>query len=155
MSNKVLNGPDILKTIWSGKRPPKDAVISDASYYIPEESLMRDVLYPNYKSWLATMKLGKWYHKWDCDNFSEAFKVYANGYYFNVIESNAESIAVGFIHYMSQARAENNIRGAHATNVFFTFDDSNNLIMKVIEPQNGRIFSLTEEEFNSIWLVYI
>lgn len=153
--SRTLNGRDMLSTVWAGRRPPKDAVICDDSYFLPSESLITEEIYPKYRQWLTTMKLGKWYHKWDCDNFAEAFKVFANGYYFNVIESNAESIAIGIIHYMSEARAENNIRGAHATNVFFTFDENNILVMKVLEPQNGRIFTLSEQEFNSIWVIYI
>lgn len=154
MSNNLLTGPQIINGIWVTKNRPRNIVVSDNSYYLPEESLVRDVIYPNYRSWLTTMKLGKWYHKWDCDNFSEAFKVYANGYYFNNIESRAESIAVGIIHYMAGERAESGVRGAHATNVFFTFKEDK-IQLQVIEPQNGKILSLSEEEFNSIGLIYI
>lgn len=149
----IIYGKNIILSIWSGKTRPR-FVVCDTTYWIPAEEDIKNI-YSNYRNWLITMKLAKWYHKWDCDNFSEAFKVYANGYYFNNINSNAESIAVGFVHYMAGARAEGGGRGEHAANVFLTRNKDGNIVLKGFEPQNGRIFDFTQSEFDSINLFYI
>jgi len=141
---------------WNNKglKIPKNIAVSDQTYFLPTLDMVTKEIFPKYWQWLASLKLTKWVHKWDCDNFAEAFKMFSCGYYQQQIESNAEGISVGIIHYKALLRAENNTRGGHAINVIF-INNNNNLDIIFIEPQNGKILNLTEEEKNSIWLLYV
>ena len=149
--------PKQLLDPWRSKNlpNPRNAVAGDNSYFCPTRALVENDLYPNFKKWLAALNLGKWYHKWDCDNFSDAFKVFSNGYYFNTIESNAESIAIGIIHYIAEKRAESGLAGAHAGNLIYLDNGNNNVELSYFEPQNGRLYNLTDSEFRSISFLYV
>ena len=149
----IIYGKNIILSLWKNKTRPR-FVVCDTTYWIPAEDNIKEI-YSLYRNWLTTMKLGKWYLKWDCDNFAEAFKVYADGYYFYNINSNAESIAIGFIHYTAKARAEGGGRGEHATNIFLTRKPDGEIVLKGFEPQNGLIFNFTQPELDSINLFYI
>jgi len=157
----MIVSPEAFLYLWKDGKPyPKRMVGSDVSYFCPTKEMVENELYPNFKKWLASLNLGKWYHKWDCDNFADAFKVFCGGYYFNHIESNAEGIAVGVIHYMAEARAESGVAGAHAINIIFlnegkNEDGSDKLGCKFFEPQNGKLFDLTSGEFASISFLYV
>lgn len=153
--------PSELLIPWNGKGfKPRSMAAGDVSYFCPTKEMVEKDLYPNFRKWLAALNLGKWYHKWDCDNFAMAFKVFADGYYFNTIESNAESIAIGIIHYIAEARAESGIKGGHAINILYLNDGKNELGLNkfkvmYLEPQNGNIYELSEEEFKSIFFLYV
>ena len=144
----------------SNKNLPKNFVLSDKDYFCPTLDMVQDELFPKYWKWLQSLKLTKWVHRWDCDNFADAFKLFSCGYYEQTIESTANGIAIGVINYMAIAKAENNLSGGHAINIVYIDDGKNddgsdNFRPIFIEPQNGRIYNLTEQEFNSIWTVYI
>lgn len=140
---------------WQRLPRPKNMAIADASYFCPTRDMVNNELYPNFKKWLSSINLGKWYHKWDCDNFADAFKVFCNGYYFNHIESDAESIAVGIVHYIAEHRAENGLQGAHAGNVIYLDEGNNNLGFSYFEPQNGKLYNFSQNEFRSIKFLYV
>lgn len=143
----------------SGKLP-KNFSVADADYFCPTLDMLNNELFPKYWRWLNSIKLTKWMHKWDCDNFADAFRLFCCGYYQQVIESDANGIAVGVIYYNAIARAESGVSGGHAINIVYIDegknpDGSNIFHAFFIEPQNGKIFQLTKEEFDSIWTVYI
>jgi hypothetical protein len=149
--------PNQLLSEWRSKNlpNPRNCVAGDVSYFCPTRESVQNNLYPNFKNWLVSLNLGKWYHKWDCDNFSDAFKVFCDGYYFNHIESDAESIAVGIIHYVAERRAESGVAGAHAGNLIYLDNLSNGITMNYFEPQNGRLYDLSDGEFRSISFLYV
>ena len=139
---------------------PKNFVISDTNYFCPTIDMVRNELFPKYWTWLQSLKLTKWVHKWDCDNFADSFKLFSCGYYEQNIESDANGIAVGVIHYKANSKAENGLQGGHAINIVYIDDGKNddgsdNFRPIFIEPQNGKIYNLSQEEFDSIWTVYI
>ncbi|NBP03048.1 MAG: hypothetical protein EBU90_23625 [Proteobacteria bacterium] len=136
---------------------PKNFVISDKNYFAPTESIIHNSIYPHFKLWMQSLNLTKWQHDWDCDNFADAFKLFACGYYSNNIECEAEGIAIGVVNYMANIRAEDGSKGGHAANILFIEDNSSpfKFNIKFLEPQNGQIFEPKEDEFNSIWTVYI
>ena len=142
-------------TPWVGKATfPRNIIISDKTYFSPDIFLLKNNIYPKFNWWLNSLKWSRWSHKWDCDNFADAFKLFASGYYLSSIDSNAEGIAVGVINYMANSRAEDGSKGGHAINVVYIND--NNMSRQIFfEPQNGSILNLTEEEFNSIWTIYM
>jgi hypothetical protein len=153
----IINRQDLLAPFAEKNFLPKNFIVSDKTYFIPTESLLNESIYPNFKIWLETLKLSKWEHKWDCDNFADAFKLFACGYYDQNIDSEAEGIAIGVVNYIANIRAEDGSKGGHAVNIFYT-ENSNgtiNLSTKFIEPQTGHIYTMTEDEFKSIWTVYI
>ena len=133
---------------------PKNIAVSDQTYFLPTLDMVTKEIFPKYWQWLASLKLTKWVHKWDCDNFAEAFHVFACGYYEQQIESNAEGIGIGIVHYKAILRAENNTTGGHAINTLI-LNNNNNIQVAFLEPQNGRILNLTQQEKDSMWLLYI
>jgi len=139
---------------------PKNFVISDTNYFCPTIEMVTNELFPKYWTCLQSLKLTKWVHKWDCDNFADAFKLFCCGYYDQNIESDANGIAIGVINYRANSKAENGLQGGHAINIVYIDDGKNddgsdNFRPIFIEPQNGKIYNLSQEEFNSIWTVYI
>ena len=156
----IISNRDLLIPFQQNNKIPKNFVLSDLDYFCPTIDIVQNELFPKYWKWLQSLKLTKWMHKWDCDNFADAFKLFACGYYEQVIESDANGIAVGVINYMANSKAENGLQGGHAINIVYidnkkNDDGTNNFYPLFIEPQNGRIYNLSQEEFDSIWTVYI
>jgi len=149
--------PQELVYPWQSKniKLPKNFIISDSSYHLPTSSVIRGEIFPNFWRWLITLKLTRWHTKWDCDNFADAFKVFSAGYFRNTIESEADSLAIGTIYYIANSRAESGMKGAHAINIVYYSDDDKTLRYMFIEPQMGNTLDLSEEEFNSIYVVYL
>jgi hypothetical protein len=140
------------------KKYPQNFSISDSSYFCPTQSMIEKEIFPHYWEWLSALKWSKWMHKWDCDNFADAFKLFACGYYEQVIESNANGIAIGVVYYVADARAESGISGAHAINIIYAQDEqknTNHYNVLFLEPQNGTFYKLAPHEFDSIFTVYI
>lgn len=138
-----------------GVKLPKSFIVSDGNYYLPPYSVVKNDIIPHYWRWLMSLKLTRWNHKWDCDNFADSLKVFSAGYFHNSIESQADSLAIGTVYYMANSRTESGLKGAHAINILYYSDDGQKLNYAFIEPQIGSRIDLTEEEFNSIWVVYI
>lgn len=153
----TINRQDLLVPFQSRNFLPKNFIISDKTYFIPNEGLLQEVIYPNYLKWLSALRLNKWEYKWDCDNFADAFKLFTCGYYANNINSEADGIAVGVVNYISDRRAEDGSKGGHAVNIIYLENKVGiiNLDVKFLEPQTGMIFTPSQEEFNSIWTVYL
>ena len=157
----IISAKD-LYTPWSmnAKPYPKNFCISDSSFFCPSKKMIKDEIFPRYWDWMKALKWTKWMHKWDCDNFADAFKLFACGYYEEVIDSTANGIAVGVIHYNADARAESGISGGHAINIIYSEgekndDGSDHYDLLFLEPQNGNFYHLAPHEFDSIWTVYI
>lgn len=140
--------------ISKGYRIPKNIAVSDQTYFLPTIHQVQNEIMPKYWDWLRSLNLTKWYHRWDCDNFAEALKLFTCGYYQTTIEANAEGIGIGIIHYKAGARAEDGTGGGHAINVLF-INNNNNIDIAFIEPQNGSILNLSKPELDSIWLLYL
>jgi hypothetical protein len=156
----IISNQDLLIPFQNNNKIPKNFCLSDTDYFCPTVDMLKDELFPKYWKWLQALKLTKWVHKWDCDNFADAFKLFCCGYYDQVIESEANGIAVGVINYMANSKAENGLQGGHAINIVYidngkNDDGTNNFYPVFIEPQNGNFYNLSQEEFNSIWTVYI
>ena len=157
----IIQNKELLTPFYNNNQIiPKNFCVSDTDYFCPTLDIVKNELFPKYWTWLQSLKLSKWVHRWDCDNFADAFKLFACGYYQQVIESTANGIAVGVIFYKANSRAEDGLRGGHAINIVYidngkNDDGTNNFYPIFIEPQNGKIYNLTQEEFNSIWTVYI
>jgi len=141
---------------WNNKglKIPRNIAVSDKTYFLPTLDMVNKEIFPKYWQWLKSLKLTKWVHRWDCDNFAEAFHLFACGYYQQQIESNSEGIGIGIVHYKAILRAEDNTSGGHAINTLIV-NDNNNLQVVFLEPQNGRILNLTQQEKDSIWFLYI
>ena len=156
----IISNQDLLIPFYNNNYLPKNFVISDSNYFCPTQEMVLNEIFPKYWRWMQSLRWSKWVHRWDCDNFADAFKLFACGYYEQVIESTANGIAVGVINYMANQRAEDGVRGGHAINIIYAEDEKNddgtgNFKLLFLEPQNGKIYSLSQEEFNSIWTIYI
>jgi len=156
----IIQAQDLFIPFANNNTLPKNFVISDSDYFCPKKEMVMNEIFPKYWQWMNSLKWTKWMHRWDCDNFADAFKLFACGYYEQVIESTANGIAIGIVHYMADARAESGLQGGHAINIIYTEgmkndDGSDSFELIFLEPQNGRIYQLKPQEFNSIWTVYI
>jgi len=144
----IISGKELLRPFFDNQKIPKNFTISDKDYYCPNKEIINNEIYPKYRSWLRSIRLLRWSHKWDCDNFADAFKVFAAGYYQQNIESDAEGIAIGVAHYQTSNR------GGHAINILY-IENNNKVEIIFMEPQNGEILNLSKEEFNNIFSIYI
>jgi hypothetical protein len=156
----IISAQDLLIPFYNRKKIPKNFVISDENYFCPTKSLIQNEIFPQYWKWLSSLRLTKWIHKWDCDNFADAFKLFSCGYYANIIEHDAKSIGIGVINYIANSKAEDGLKGGHAINIIYSENQNSNdgfgnFDLLFLEPQTGQFYDLTEEEFNSIWTVYI
>jgi len=149
----IINGGQI-NSIWKNRQIPRNNIIVDGTYETVDKTLILEKIFPLYWRWLSAMRLTRWAHKWDCDNFAEGFRVFATGFFAANMDSNADSIAIGMIHYMSNSRNENGTEGPHAINIAISMEN-NILVPLFLEPQNGKIITLKPEEYNSIWMIYI
>lgn len=149
ISAKDLNLP------WANSpKIPANFAVADANYFCPKLSMIYDEIYPKYWRWMQSIKLTKWMHRWDCDNFADAFKLFACGYYQQVIESEAEGMGVGVVWY-NALDGQPNAYG-HAINIIYVQNEQNNGFHHIfLEPQTGKELVLSKREFDSIWLVYI
>jgi hypothetical protein len=156
----IIPAQNLLVPFSNQPRLPKNFVISDANYLCPRIETVTNIIYPAYVWWLRSLKLSRWTHKWDCDNFADAFKLFSCGYHHQNLQGDAEGIGVGVINYMANSKAEDGLKGGHAINIIYAENNKNDDNMSefdvyFLEPQNGKLYSLTTEEFNSIWTVYI
>jgi hypothetical protein len=149
----IIQGSQI-NTIWRNRPAPRNNIIVDATYETVDKALILEKIFPLYWRWLSAMRLTRWAHRWDCDNFAEAFKVFSDGFFAANIDSNAEALAIGMVHYMSNSRNENGTQGPHAINIAISMEN-NTLMPLFLEPQNGKIITLKPEEYNSIWMIYM
>ena len=156
----IITAQELLIPFYNHRKLPKNLVISDENYFCPKKDFIQNELFPQYWKWLESLNLTRWMHKWDCDNFADAFKLFSCGYYANNINSEAKGIAVGVVNYMANSRAEDGMHGAHAINIIYVEnengkDNIQNFDLLFIEPQNGKFYQLTDEEFSTIWTIYI
>ena len=156
----IIPAQNLLVPFSNQPRLPKNFVISDASYLCPKIETVMNTIYPAYVWWLRSLKLSQWTHKWDCDNFADAFKLFSCGYHYQNLQGDAEGIGVGVINYMANSKAEDGLQGGHAINIIYAENNKNDDNMSdfdvyFLEPQNGKLYNLKPEEFNSIWTVYI
>ena len=134
----------------------KSLTISDNTYWLPSRDYVSIRLLPNF----TKNNTIKYSIKFDCDDFSKKFSVYAQEFYTKtVMNKNMESIAVCEIFYMKKIRPLNlrigntivelpgYVRSRHAINCI-VLDD---LSLMFIEPQSGEEVSLSNDEIKSIY----
>jgi hypothetical protein len=156
----IISSQKLLAPFYNNQKLPKNFVISDLNYLCPKIETITNTIYPAYVWWLRSLKLTQWTHKWDCDNFADAFKLFSCGYHYQNLQDDAEGIAIGVVNYMANSKAEDGLKGGHAINIIYSEgekndDGSDNFNIYFLEPQNGKLYNLTPEEFNSIWTIYI
>ena len=156
----IVPAQDLLSPFASCNKLPRNFVLSDANYFCPAQTMVDNLIVPAYRWWMRSLKWTNWTHKWDCDNFADAFKLFACGYHAQHTQDDAQGIAIGVINYMAMSRAEDGLQGGHAINIIYTdagADDHGADIMQPLffEPQTGGYYNLTAAEFQSIWTVYI
>jgi hypothetical protein len=156
----IIEAQQLFTPFASHNKIPDNFCISDANYFCPTQTTVDNLIVPAYKWWMRSLKWTNWTHRWDCDNFADAFKLFCCGYYQGTIDSTAESIAVGVINYVANSKAEDGLKGGHAINIIYTDggkdDNGEELIVPMFfEPQTGGYYNLTDEEFKSIWTVYL
>lgn len=158
----IINAQDLLTPFATRQQLPRNFVISDANYLCPTRATVDNLIIPAYRWWMKSLKWTNWTHKFDCDNFADAFKLFACGWHANNTQDDAEGIAIGVINYMANSKAEDGLKGGHAINVIYCEGEKNddgteNFELLFMEPQNGGgiFYNLTDEEFQSIWTVYL
>ena len=108
----------------------------------------------NFKKWLFRRGILGWRHTFDCDNYAEAFRVYLQILHSKAMQKESDlakkqSVAFGVIWYNRDKG------GGHAINIFITKDEQGLVYIKYVEPQNGQIVHLSQNELNSIFFILI
>ena len=156
----IIEAQQLLTPFASHNKIPDNFCISDANYLCPTQATVDNLIVPAYKWWMRSLKWTTWTHKWDCDNFADAFKLFANGYHAQNTQDEAEGIAIGVINYVANSKAEDGLKGGHAINIIYADggkDDAGekSIVPMFFEPQTSGYYNLTDEEFKSIWTVYL
>jgi hypothetical protein len=156
----IIEAQQLLTPFASLPQLPRNFCISDANYFCPTQTTVDNIIVPAYKWWMRSLKWTNWTHKWDCDNFADAFKLFACGWHANNTQDEAEGMAIGVINYMANQKAEDGLKGGHAINIIYTDagknDQGEDAVQPLFfEPQTGGYYNLTAEEFQSIWTVYL
>jgi len=136
----------------------------DANYTLYSLNYIKGEGYEKFKKWLFRRGIFGWRHTFDCDNYAEAFRVFLQ-----IVHSKAQkgktdnsrkqAVAVGVIWY------ERAGRGGHAINIVvskieggfkpYSVDRTESLVVKFVEPQDGKIIELSKSELDSIFFVLI
>jgi hypothetical protein len=156
----IIEAQQLLTPFASHNKIPDNFCISDANYFCPTQTTVDNLIVPAYKWWMRSLKWTNWTHKFDCDNFADAFKLFSCGWHANNTQDEAEGMAIGVINYMANSKAEDGLKGGHAINIIYADggkdDNGEELIVPMFfEPQTGGYYKLTDEEFQSIWTVYV
>lgn len=134
----------------------KSLIISDNTYWLPSRDYVSIRFLPNF----IKINRIKYSIKFDCDDFSRKFSVWAQEFYTKtVMNKNMESIAVCELFYMKKIQPLNLRIGdiivelpwmrcaRHAINCI-VLDD---LSLMFIEPQSGQEVTLSDDEIKSIY----
>jgi len=156
----IIEAQQLLTPFASHNKIPDNFCISDANYFCPTQTTVDNLIVPAYKWWMRSLKWTNWTHKFDCDNFADAFKLFSCGWHANNTQDEAEGIAIGVINYMANSKAEDGLKGGHAINIIYADGGKNDngeelIVPMFFEPQTGGYYKLTDEEFQSIWTVYV
>jgi hypothetical protein len=128
--------------------------VNKKTYETIDVPSLENKIFPGYCKWLSNMKLTQYSNKWNCINYSEAFKVFSDIYHVSDTKSKADSIAIGIIKYFSESRVEDNTQGLHCINVgLISQDDEIKPIF--IEPQTCSIIDLKQKEIKTIYMFNI
>lgn len=144
----IVHAKELFRPFFDKNKIPKNFVIGDKTYFCPTKDMLMNEIYPKYRNWLTTLKLFKWSHKWDCENFADAFKVFASGYYQQTIESEADGISIGVAFYIDPSD------GPHAINIIY-LNNENQIEIIFLEPQNGNPIFFSDKKLSSIFFIYV
>jgi len=125
----------------------------DANYCLYTENYIIGEGYKKFNNWLFNRNIIGWRHTFDCDNFAESFRVFLQIVHSKAMQkeknlSKKQSVAFGVIWFTRDKG------GGHAINFFVTKEDDK-LVVKYIEPQNGKLVSLSQKEKESIFFILI
>lgn len=115
--------------------------ITDATYARPMSEYLLGTFYDFYREWLSEHKLDVWKDRWDCDNFSSTFYVFAQMCHVKSARPE-EGIAVGELFYYQLDG------GGHAVNCAVT---EKGFIL--IEPQTGKEFEMVDLEKEKVVMI--
>jgi hypothetical protein len=116
----------------------------DQDYNLPSKKWVVEEFVPFFFSYMENVQLRMYKAKFDCDDFASWFKLLARAAHSHS-SGTAESLALFEIWY--EAQGTGGVHGHHAINAFYAKR------WYFIEPQNGRLYDLTEKEINSIFHV--
>jgi hypothetical protein len=125
----------------------------DATYSLYSLNYITGKGYNKFKNWLFKRGILGWRYTFDCDNYAEAFRVFLQIVHTKAQKGKADNyrkqaVAIGVIWY------EKDGWGGHAINLIVTKEEEN-LVVKFVEPQNGKVMELTQTELESIFFVLI
>lgn len=116
--------------------------MADASYDFPKSGWVVGEYYKWFRQVLSALQSSAYVNEaWDCDNYADAFKLFADVAHNRM--KRATGIAVGVLFYQKEGA------GGHAINVVITSDRG----LLFVEPQSGEFVTLTEKERKSVCLV--
>lgn len=128
--------------IKRAKVTPSQEIYLDEFYFIPNFYWVKDEFSKSLESLKKTLKISTWWpENNDCDNFSCAARFLANLLNTNSTMKQA-GLAFGEFYYITRQG------GGHAINFFISKPDGE-LEVFFLEPQDGKIVTLTEEEKQS------
>ena len=151
---QTITNHEIKKYIRTGSNETCPINAPDANYCMYSEDFILGEGYKNFKKWLYKRGILGWRHTFDCDNYAEAFRVYLQILHSKAMQkepelSKKQSVAFGVIWYNRDKG------GGHAINIFITKDEQGLVYIKFVEPQNGQIVHLSQNELNSIFFILI
>lgn len=127
-----------LKYPFVAKIFPSGVTFSDSRYNLPTQDFLLKKFYPYFSAELERLGIVEWSDKFDCEDFAATYKMLCQACHKNS-RSTQEGLAVGAIDY-----AKDNGE-YHCINIAFT--DKGLLF---IEPQTGKLLTLSKSEQNSI-----
>lgn len=116
--------------------------MADVSYAKPTLKWLQGPFWDWFQKTRWDLGLSKWTRKNDCDNFARAYAQAAQDCH-SLTSEDSDALAVGEFWYHREKG------GAHAIVVAVTDQPG----LTFIEPQNGQILKLTEQEFQSCFFV--
>lgn len=119
--------------------------LSDENYVLPSRKFINDVILVAYTKFITENRIN-YNERFDCDDFSRTFALFAS--ICNNLEgpNGFQGIAVGELWYMREDLIG---KTSHAINIIVTSDQE----VIFIEPQNGKLIHLSDSEIASTKMV--
>lgn len=126
-------------TMFSHMKDCANVFVADGKYALPQKKWLADFA----PKWRALKNTKKWCDKYDCDDFSMAFKLACQEAHWESGQTDCDGLAVGILHYCPDTG------GGHAINWAITDEG-----VVYIEPQTGEFICLSESELRTRFFVY-
>jgi len=112
----------------------------DTNYFVPAKSWWIDEFFPWFKLQLQHYRVWNYHSSWDCDNFAEAFKVFANICHAQTKPKKTDAVAVSEFHFLPDMALS-----PHAIN-YVMIDTKNGIEFRAVEPQVPKMYTLSKTE---------